>query len=946
MKHILFKRGFKLGENQTFGRMVQIKDVDPKARLFWDAKEGKFKTMTRDDLVAYYDQGGQVVGLRRPMRHGSTDFRYALYDPKDAGGIGIRELPEVVLRDIPGYITRVYDVTHIVRKKVLARSDDGGPPKEKWIPIHMASNKVDADSLKFQLEEAAKAAGEEAPEIKVFRSRELSIEEQQYANRTSVDFLYDTGQLFFSSRGEELLGIDGRRQLKSIADSLTTMLHKASESGTLEPLVQKLKGNWEKRFSQLFETDKGQMPWFGKLVRRGDIPADDAMVSEANALRNHIKILAGIDQPRTLVGAKRLMISWTDYLATAAPNKFTRALSDFTLRNIDRDPFNAVKSLNFIRLIVLNPLRQLILQSRQASVYLGVDHGLKYFMSGNGIRDYFGLLAGTMTRHSKGWSGVRASMAKRMGMSEKEYEQFVDTYLSSGFHDSVDSHLWTQMVALDRNAIESNSKIMDAIYGSKNIMSDTLKLLRVIGFDAGERFQLIGAYLASRNKFMKTNPKLAKDWAKPEFFSRIVGEARQLAFNMNRAGTLGHQKGILGVMFQFMSHTTKSLQFLLPEDPKIFGLAIPGYKKSIGRLANKVISDREKGRIAAIQFGMYGTGGLGLTKIYEEVASEIENKTGVEIPKEVSNIAREGLEGTAFNLVVNGSLVDNQVEYSKSLSPFGGSAPWMIQNPVARMVDWTANTNVPFAEMFLGPAYSFLTRDVVRGVETMNLILGNELTPLDTSIPEKALDVLNVGVRTFVPLYNNLLKARAELAIGRYISLAGNEGIQASSAEILSKAILGIGSVSNRQIGDEYRRLAGVKGLERIPAEFKDIADHSRMVYSITKQYLQEAADHKITPEEMYDALYHQAVLNRELLTPQEYDYVYNKRMPELMRSDFSEDSMEMKFVKLIVDTYGEGPTDPFDNMLEKIKNYQPFAGQEELIKALERFREIESERQ
>lgn len=941
-KHIIFKRGFKLGENQAFGKVTQsLKDIDPKTTLFWNAAEGKFKTMNRTELSEYIDKGGQVVHLRRPMRKDSTDFRYALYDPKDAGGIGIREIPNVVVRDIPGYITRIYDVTHIVRKKILTRTDKGGPPEPKYIPIGMTSNKVDADALKVQLEEAALAAGEEAPEIVVTRSRELSFEDQQYANRTSIDFLYDTGQLFFSTRGQEIFGLDGKRQLKSIADSLTAMLTKASRVGTVEPLVQKLKRNWEARFGNLFVTENGEMPWFGDLVRRLDVPTQDELVSEANAFRNHIKMLAGIDQPRLLQGAKELMVSWIDNISTTSPSPMVRSLANVALRNIDRDPFNAVKAFHFIRLIVLNPIRQLMLQSRQMSVYLGVDYGFKYFMSGTGMRDYFGLLAGTMYRHMDSWNSIKKAMAPRVGMSEKEYEEFVDAYMNSGFHDSVDSHLWTQMVALDRNPIQSNTKLMSAMYGTKNAFTVPIRWLRRIGFDAGERFQLIGAFLAARNKFMKTNPKLAKDWMKPEYLAKIGGEARQLAFNMNRAGTLGHQKGILGVMFQFMSHTTKSLQFLIPQDIKI----IPGYKKTLGKLANKAISDREKARIAGIQFGMYGTGGLGLTKAAEEVFAEVEQSTGVEIPKGIKRLTREGLEGTAFNIAINAATgTDSDFEYSKALSPFGGSMPWQLQNPVARMVDWTFNTNVPFTEM-LGPTYSYITRDVPRAWETASMILGDELLPLDTSTPEKALEVLNVAVRNFVPLYNNLMKSRAELAIGRYISLAGNEGVQATSAEILSKAILGVGSVKSRQIGDEYRRLAGVKGLERIPAEWAEIADHSRMVYSITKQYLQESSDKKITPEEMYNAIYQQAVLNRELLTPDEYDYVFNKRIPELMRNDFDEDSMEMKLVKLIVDTYGEGPADPFDHTLEQIRNWQPFEGQQELLQALERFREIESQR-
>jgi hypothetical protein len=341
------------------------------------------------------------------------------------------------------------------------------------------------------------------------RARELQAD-IDYSNGLDFEFLENTGQLFTSRRGVEILGLDGRRELRTISESILAARKQAVRANTLEPVIEKLMANWEKLYGAKYGIN-GKMPLDnGKLImeKRDVLVTED--FNDAVALQRHIKMLAGIDDTTVTRAFRDFAVWFADHLVDASHNNrflsfydspTARRLSASVLRNRHRSPLNAAKGAAFTKFIIFNPIRQLFLQSQQASVYLGLDYGFKYFMSGKGAMEFAGLFGGIYTRTTPLWEATAKSAARSLGMSVEAYTEFVDAYRRSGLPASIDSHQYAMLTAFDRNLGTPG-------YGgiAMDIFNNTRKLFRAVGFDAGEQIQVATAFLAVRNKWMKNNP--------------------------------------------------------------------------------------------------------------------------------------------------------------------------------------------------------------------------------------------------------------------------------------------------------------------------------------------------------------------------------------------------------------------------------------------------------
>jgi len=934
VKEVTLRKGIPGGTTKFLGREVTSAELrtirsspdgrqvtGTQIREIWDVDLGDTVPVTDDLIRTVNENGGKFIRLTQPLKTKKGQWTNYVYLKKDTKHASINQLPAEVIQDLPGYISRIYDAPYILKRKVK-RQVDGVFSGEELVTVRMYTNKSDALADKARMDLEAKANDEYV----VVESKELRAD-REYANGVSLEYLENSGQLYTSRRGVEIKGLDERRELKSVTDSILAGRARAARAGTIDLVVDKLAKNWEAKYAKYSRTGRFSFDTNDLVRPSQDIEKD--VFNDAVALQEHIKLLAGIDDSRSTKAFRDLAINFAGWLSETFDTSWSRSIQTRVLRNRHRNPINAIKGAAFTTFLIFKPVRQLFLQAQQISVYLGVDHGLKYFTSRKGMQEYWGLMNGMLFRTTEFWDKQAIRGAKALGMSVKEYENFVDAFRRTGITASIDSHQYAGLVSVDRN-IGKRSVIGKGV----DYFNDVRRVFRRIGFDLGEETHRIAAFLAARNKWIKENPKAAHLWDRADNLATIAGDAENLAFNMTKAGALQFQKGVLGLMFQFLSHTTKATQVLLPK--KAFG-------KTVGKFASDTFNGKEKARIAAIQLGLYGTGAFGLNKLWESFLAE----SGIEVSPEFNQAVEEGIVGTLVNFTLGLTDDDNldyftDVEFSTSYGPFSGIAGGrgIFGNPVGTLIDAFILSDISVAEFALGPAYQL--GKSLGEVATMTKAMFGVTNGIPQRIPnpDEAFFLAEEFTKRFVPMYGDFVRGRTEYAMNRHISNSGRLGVEITDAEARMRQYFGLQPRRQRQVQEELIYLQGVMGnpqKEKITSNLDNIA---KTYYKYAVSKVADAMDGKEDPLKVMEELDLHARGMREILDEDEWMYIYNYKIKQLATNDLNRPGTGTKLAETIVKGLNKPVPHLYDDAFyTRLKNMTPFEGQDEAIQWLQELR-------
>ena len=619
-------------------------------------------------------------------------------------------------------------------------------------------------------------------------------------------------------------------------------------------------------------------------------------------------MLAGMDDTTIKRGYEQLSLALAERLGSWGNlgDSFAKKILQYRGKN----PLEVAKYVAFLRYIILNPARQLLLQSQQATVALGLEHGMKYFLSGRGIREHSALLVGISSiDRPRLWRQFAPAAAKLAGVPVKEYKKLVEAFKKSGMPDGVDSHAFVMHMAGDprlRLSETLGAKLVDPMAGA---LQGGIHMARKVGFDAGEINNLTFSWLAVRNKWIKNNP--GKDWSTQEALDEIAGQTRAITLNMNAAGTLQTQRGLMGLMFQFMSHTSKAIQVVLP-----------------GKLGDKSFSKAEKFRILLSQLALYGSGGYALTGPINDLRDEL----GIEWSPEVNRAIEEGITGNLMNAMfhmADAETEDTSLSFSDSFGPFSGG---LTANPVwkvASAVSDAALTGSADWMAILPPAMSSI-RQVGETAKTVNFILGGLDLPEEES---KALLVLEQAL-TVSGGYDNFLQARMASRMGEFVSRAGNAQVRATGGEILAKGLVGIRSKKQVQLSEELRELRGISTTTQEGLNRKIDGYAKEYVTLVMKVLKSSPSGIERTPAEFYDALGPHITLMKEALNEGEWHY-FTQRVQERLWRDRT-DNNETRMTKEVMRMLGQGE-DIGGSLATRVKNMEEFEGKTELVGLLER---------
>lgn len=912
----------------TFATTMTKQSAENNIRSYYDPVQKLVIETDPASIGQMYEEGLTFGRMRGDQQVGNHRTEFVLIN-KNQGTV-LNSVPEHVMRYIPGYVTVVHDTSHLIKRKltnikrngeVIAGNLAEGLAKGEVLQTHStAANLAEANRAARALNRNA----EEGVEYVVVEAKELR--DVRYADQLDLDSMRDAGRLFFSRRSATVKSVTGQNVLMNIQDSMKRAASATARHLSFDEFSAAFRTRWENQYKQFSKT--GAFPTSpDDFKQKPKAVAEQPDYEDAIALADYINIVEGADNSYTSALAKKSLL-WVANKVTGdgtgpynAVQKVREPVGEFLLARAKRPDFlvNIPKSVAFIEFLAFSPVRQLWMQASQATIYAGVDHGFKYMVrpGKDGIAWQGSALATGLLSldHPKVWSKVAPTAAKALGMTVPEYKEFILNFRRSGLNN-ISSNEYASIMTLDpRTAVATggNKMVEKALQlGATGVRgaSALTRLSRDIGFGLGEMMNIQTSYLVAMNRFIKNNPEHTVRTVQfnKDIIDFIAADARQLSFNMARAGSMAQSKGALSLLLQFTSHQQKALQIMLPT--AVAGKEIPG----ISKIANKRFSQREKNRILFNNMLLYGASGVGIVSIYEAARDE----AGIVVPDEVDDLIRGGLQDLLLNTAINlATESDGDVSFSRTMAPLSG-AP--AGNPATKLFNILMDSDGSILEVI--PGISAIS-NVTEAVEMVKDIYS--VRPLPQG--DKLFLAIDEMAR-LLPQYNNFMKAKFAFKTGQMASASGNPLANVQLTEIIARGLFGTPSEKEVQINDI---LYSGKNFNQGPLDTeKELREIARQSYKFHKELSFRLGQGEIDKDEVRRLMTNDGYLLQHSLNPTELDAV-NRAKWELYLNDQDKNG-ENKLTELYTRLLTKGFIDTADPLITQIKNTEEFEGKAELL--------------
>lgn len=911
---------------QFFAKPVKIEEV-PMAERIYSVQDNKAAVADEATRTQRAAEGWTAVRLRRPVRVGNQYVEYVWHN-KAVDGTRVSKLPLEVVRRIPGYIPRVYDANYILAR-IVRGIDSQGRPYVGREPVSLHHNIEQANR-----DEAIRrglAPSDDTTEYKVFGTRELIDNRDEtllsHLARSGLDYLEDSGRLGTSSRGNILRPMtegafsSERGPLQDIIESMEIAEFKVGNAN-MSKLVAIMTRRWEKEYADDFgvensRTGKKEMPIWGEILNASDANVNRARYDKAVADRDHIRLIAGVDRTRHRMWWADRMRRISESLVTSHnPGDFWYNMGDKALRLKNSDLFSQIKRINFLRSIVWNPLRQLPLQFASSAMYMSTPHAIQYALKPNGLsRDFTAIVTYFLSKDLPGSNELFDNMAKKLGMTPNEYRELGEQFERTGFFQGIDSHSYA--VGMYNSAQGAFVDSTRASTGIGRMLKNGSNFVRRVGFDTGERGNMLMGYLIERNRQLKEGIDLRN----PDNFAQLIGDVRARTLNMGRTGTSALNQGAPGVMFQFMQYNMRVLQALLPE--KALG-------RTVGKLADKSFTPAEKARMTFFLTAMFGTGGWGAANLAEDVTewySSVRGET-VQMDPEVAETIREGIFGTAANWTLRSAFSDDsQVLVSSAFSPVAGIAgnlpdgDKLDSNPITRLYEGIMSQNPDALQELAGPAwvtYKAFRDQMKLAFAAMGVPFDGVALPFDpVQSPQLAIDAIG----RIAPGYNNYVKGKAALQIGRFMDAQGDLGVEATEGEAYMKMLMGLESVEEVDLRQNLLALKGRAIPVRTP-EDKDVRDAANTYYEHLKIFARRLGNGEIDQQQFLDAAMQEHWVVNSALEDPVAQWRFKNYIAEKIQGNLNNKGTD-ELVTLLSNTIQSGDIPSIPRSITRLNNMQ-----------------------
>ena len=658
--------------------------------------------------------------------------------------------------------------------------------------------------------------------------------------------LHDFNMLGNPSRpqlGWGTLDVTARKHLPSPADALARSQNRIADLEATRLLTDHMVNSLERQYGHVLEN--GKMNWDGKLrFAKGsleDLPARKA----AQTLQTKIKLVSGMDENMASGVLRDFASGQAEWFAKAsvdlsrksAGSKIDKAKASLLGFHSDRmydvamgRPLNFAKDSVQAAYIVYYPIRQMLLNAATSTMALGIQGGAKYTLSGGLARDlsFITLAKGAKDLNPELFDTIMKNYSKiTPGVSPSDARKMFDDFDNSGLIQSVSSHQYLQHSGMNSSGLLPNSSRLadDAGMSGKitGSIKDAARATRYVGqkgFSIGETVNLTTSYLVMRNRaLLKAGSKKGLTRAEHD---KVLSDAKQFTGNMDQTNKSLLQSGNLGLAFQFMSHTTKMMQLILPTS------------KMTKRWASPVLSNREKLQVMGVYGAMWGAGGYTLAN---QTLTTLEEDLGFDLTPIERELVVEGLVGMGLEYAWEGMTGEElNVNISEQIGALGGTTadfkiaagivsgdkamaserPGTALGSIFSIIGKVTGRSSGELSEHLGPAVSFagsLTKAGAEVVETFN----NPVLSTGETLQYQIHTMLRA-----LPAYNSAYQGRIMMNTGKVLSQRGDFKAEGTWSEGLLTALTGVRNQETRAVYDLQAELLG-SSLGREAASAREI---------------------------------------------------------------------------------------------------------------------------
>lgn len=670
----LTNKGFKefidkQSDTRLFVKPLSKQNATP-ANVY-DQKTGELRSIDQAVIDDLYAKGGTLAQLKDPINVAGTQARHILVENAQDGSY-LRALNDdsKVLHYREGYYTVNYTDPKFVVQRV--KDSDGNFLYNQAIAT--AGNNKDAEKLIARFK-ANDAEGE------YFWRDDLKGADVSKDDRWDVAM--NTGRSVQRARGQRLGGepsggIDpSQAPILGPVDSMILSARSTSNRVKMRDFLETSKQRFMSQYPEFLpKNDIGSRTFPNEIKDvqyRGEGQQNNKRLADARTTWEYINYIENGYINAIDDGYKATMKGISNILGNAGATKLGKGaqwLADA------RGPSAMGKNLAFNMYLATNPLRQLIVQSHQA-VQLTANFP-KYVASARAPLETI-----VLTTFQMGGKPNKV-MLDSLGMSAKEAEDMFKQFKRSGLVASIDK----------QNLVRGALADMADEVAKKDFKP--LTLVRKFGFDAGENFNMMTAWLAHRYKAIDDGLDMS-DLAVQD---RVSALARNYTYNMNAAGDLKYNQDSLAAVFQFMQVPHKAMTQMT---------------------FNRNLTKGQKARLAGFNALMYTLPPAAMYELYSSM--------GIDLPEDpvIRDAVVQGLEGVMFNALLNQTMGEGSTDFS-GLSPVDMYGTYEFIHNLFTTDIGTTVASTPSGQLFFGNNPR-LTNFAKTGARYFNLIEDHQETP-------------------------------------------------------------------------------------------------------------------------------------------------------------------------------------------------------------------------
>lgn len=703
---------------------------------------GEFKTLSPKDIDFIYERGGLLAQLDTPIKIGDDFATHVISMETPDSYLRVLNDSDASLHYRPGYYNVSYKGPYFIDRIWKDRS---GNIKHKTT-VYSADNRKDADMVASRLDKSVDDGSYHVVRLdKKLSNREQNTWElQKAAGRSAQRF-----------RGERLIDATSNVQgpehghilnpIEAAVRSARSISRRASMRDWLD--VTK---------SRYINNNSAYLPrnQFGKPVfpaKKSDIAIQ---TGEKGTKKGLAKARTEFDYIRSMENG---FVNSIDDFWKASLNSIADILGEKHLTLAEKSVRVAsstaltaeAKKLSFGLFLALNPVRQLLVQGHQGVLLAAINPG--WFVTRAAPQ-----LAYLMARQvGMDESTIPDVFFKSLGMTRKQADQMFKDLEHSGLAAGVDKH------SIVRGSLNDMADMMIQNSG-RSVASKVTKPIkaighysRVVGFDAGEWFNIVSSWAAHRDKALKAG----LDISRSDVQANIAARARNFTGSMNAAGDMPYNANELNMLMQFQQQAHKMFSLMT---------------------TNRVLSRAERLRLLAFTTIMWGIPATIGAVIWRGISSDKDSVTKAKEKAHAIELIQRGAESAILNRTasaISGDKVD--VDFS-SLNPLNMYGTAQLAHSLFTQTPGEVLANTPTGSLFFG-GNPRLTKFVKTTAQYFHLMDDND-NPV--TFAQEAKDFANMS-SGFSNAFQAAYALKYHQAISSYSGAVTDPNV--SSAEAIAK---------------------------------------------------------------------------------------------------------------------------------------------------------------